>query len=166
MKILSGGADHGRSADIDILNQVIEGDVGIGGGFFEGIQIHHDHVDGLNAVLGDGGGVSGIFAAMQNAAMHLGMQSFDAAIEHLGEAGELGNIFDRNPRIAQQLSRASGGNEFDAEAGELAGEVDQSGLIGDAENGALDAGSAAGHGRPLDMKIIAERLEILSANGR
>ena len=52
------------------------------------------------------------------------------------------------PESRSSLARASGGDEFDAEAGELAGEIDEAGLVGDAEDGALDAGSAAGHVRP------------------
>jgi hypothetical protein len=50
------------------------------------------------------------------------------------------------------LVGASGGDEFDAEAGELAREIYESSLVGDAENGALDAGSAAGHDWPRIMK--------------
>src|ERR1700733_940957 len=76
------------------------------------------------------------------------MQRLDAAVEHLGEAGEFGDVLDGDAGIAQQLRRASGGDEFDAEAGELAREIYESGLVGDAENGALDAGHAAGHDRP------------------
>ena len=148
MKILGGGADHGGSADVDVLDQLFESHAGLGSSFFEGVEIHHDHVDRLDAVLGDGGDVRGILAAMQDASMHFGMQRLDAAVEHFREAGEFGDVFDGDAGIAQQLGRASGGDEFDAEAGELAREIDEAGLVGDAEDGALDAGSAAGHDRP------------------
>ncbi len=148
MKILGGGANHGRSADVDVLDQLFERHAWLGCGFFEGIEIDHDHVDRLNAVLGDGSHVRRILAAMQDAAMDFGMQRLDASVEHFREAGEFGNVFDGDAGIAQQLGRASGGDEFDAEAGELAGEVDEAGLVGDAEDGALDVGTAAGHVRP------------------
>ena len=68
------------------------------------------------------------------------MQRLDAAIEHFRESGEFGDVFDGDAGIAQQLGRASGGDEFDAEAGELAREVYEAGLVGDAEDGALDFG--------------------------
>ena len=71
MKILGGGADHGRSADVDVLDQLFEGHAGLGSSFFEGVEIHHDHVNRLDAVLGDGGGVRGNLAAMQDAAVDL-----------------------------------------------------------------------------------------------
>jgi hypothetical protein len=116
VKILGGGADHGWSADVDVLDQFFERDTGLGGSFFEGVEIHHDHVDRLDAMLGHGGGVRGILAAVQNAAVHLGMQRLDAAVEHFRETGEFGDIFDGDAGVAQKLGCASGGNEFDAVA--------------------------------------------------
>ena len=80
----------------------------------------------------------GIFAAMQNAAVNFRMQRLDAPVEHFGEAGQFGDVFDGDAGFAQQFGRASGRNQFDAESDEFAGEIDQSGFIGDAENGALN----------------------------
>ena len=93
MKILGGGADHGRSADVDVLDQFFESHAWLGGSFLEGVEIHDDHVYRLDAMLGNSGGVRGIFAAIQDSAMNLGMQSLDAAIEHFGEASEFRDIF-------------------------------------------------------------------------
>ncbi len=114
VKILGGGADHGRSADVDVLDQLFECHARLSGGFFEGVKIDHDHVDRLDAVLGDGGGVRGIFAAMQDSAVNFGMQRLDSAVEHFGESGEFGDVFDSDAGIAQQFGRASGGDEFDS----------------------------------------------------
>ena len=99
-------------------------------------------------MLGHGGGVRRIFAAVQNTAVNFGMQRLDTAIEHFGKAGEVGDVFDGDAGIAQKLGSASGGDEFDAEIGETPREIDEAGFVGYAENGALDAGSAAGHDRP------------------
>ena len=74
-----------------------------------------------------------IVADVQNAAVHLGMQRLHPAVEHLGEAGQLGDVFDCDAGIAQQLRGAAGGNQLDAHAGELTRKVDQSGLVGDAQ---------------------------------
>ena len=109
-----------------------------GGRLLEGIKIHHNHVDGLDSVLGDRGAVRGIGSAMEDPAVNFGVQRLDPAVQHLGEAGDFGNVFDRNAGIAQQLGRAAGGDEFDAHMGELAGEIRQAGLVGHAENGALN----------------------------
>ena len=117
-------------------------------------------------MLGNGCDVRGILAPMQDAAVNFGMQRLDAAIEHLGKAGEFRNIFDGDAGIAQQLGGASGGDEFDAEGGELAREVYQAGLVGNAQDGALDTGRAGGHNRPLVCRMNAERPKILSASPR
>ena len=70
--------------------------------------------------------------------MHLRMQRLDAPIQHFREPSQLGNIFHGNARIAQQLGRTAGRNEFDAELGKFAGKINQSGFVGNAKNGALD----------------------------
>ena len=99
-------------------------------------------------MLGDGGHVLRVFAAMQDSAMHLGVQRFDATVQHFGEAGEFGDVFDVHSGFAQKFGGAAGGDEFDAEYGELAGEIYEAGFVGDAEKGALNAGTAGGHIRP------------------
>ena len=68
------------------------------------------------------------------------MQRLDASVEHFGKSGEIGDVFDGDAGVAQELGGASGGDEFDAKSGKLAGEIDESGLIGDAENGTADFG--------------------------
>jgi len=70
-------------------------------------------------MLCNGRAMAAIFAAMENASVHLRMQRFDAPVEHLREPGQFGNILHRDAGFAQQLGRASGGNQFDAEGGEF-----------------------------------------------
>ena len=95
---------------------------------------------GWYAVLGHGAAVCGIFAAVQDAAVHLGMQRLYAAVEHFRKAGEFGDVLDRDAGVAQQLGGATSGDEIDSECGELAREVGEAGLVGDTEDGALDLG--------------------------
>ena len=128
---------------------------GLGCGFFEGVEIHHHHVDRLNAMLGDSFAVGGIGAAMQDSAMHFGMQRLHPPIEHLGKAGEIGDIFDFDSRVAQQLGGAAGGDQLHAHACQLAGEIHQTSFVGDAQNRALN----------FDMISLESRREILSAWG-
>ena len=73
-----------------------------------------------------------VVADVQNAAMHLGMQRLHSSVEHLGKAGQLGDVLHRDTGVAQQLCGASGGNQFHAQASELTREVDQPGFVGDA----------------------------------
>jgi hypothetical protein len=96
-------------------------------------------------VLGHGGRVRGIPTPMQDAAVHIGMQRLHASIKHFRKAGEVSDISDGNIRIAQELGRTSGRNEFDTEAGKLAREILQASLVSNTEDGALDFGGSAGH---------------------
>ncbi len=111
---------------------------GLGRRLLEGIEVHDDHVDRQDTVLGNGSQMVGIFAPVQNAAVNLRMQRLDAPVEHLGEAGQFGDVFDGNAGFAKQFGRASGRNQFDAESDQFASEIDQPGFIGDAKNGALN----------------------------
>ena len=154
MKILGGGADHGRSADVDVLDEFFEVYARFGGSFFEGVEIHYHHVDGLNAMFGHRARCAGIFAAMQNTAMDFRVQRFDTAIEHFGEAGEVGDVFDFDSGVAQELGGSASGDELDAEIGELTGEIGKAGFVGYAEDGALDFG---GDIRTSVRKFIGER---------
>ncbi len=135
-KVFGGGADHGRAADVDVFNEVAEGDAGLSSGLLEGVEIDDHHVDGLDAVRGDGGFVLGIAANVEQAAVDLGMQGLDAAIEHLGKAGQFADVLAPKGRPRAARGGAAGGDQFDAEAGQNAGKVDQAGLVGNAQQGA------------------------------
>ena len=49
--VLGRAAQHGRTADIDILDGVFERAVRLRDGGFERIQVHHDEVDEVDTVL-------------------------------------------------------------------------------------------------------------------
>ena len=94
-----------------------------GCGLLEGVEIYHHHVDRLNAVLGNCTAVRGILPPMQDASVNLGVQRFDPPIEHLGEPSKFGDVFHCDAGVTQQLGCAAGRDEFDAQGGELAGEL-------------------------------------------
>src|SRR5580700_9364751 len=104
MKILGGGTDHRRSADVDVLDQLFDRDARPGCGFFEGVEIDHDHVDRPDAVLGYGCDVRGNLAAMQDAAVHLGMQRLNAAIKHFRKSSQLGMSLTAMPESRSSLA--------------------------------------------------------------
>ena len=110
-----------------------EGDAGLRGGFLKCVEIDYDHVDGLDAVRGDGGFVLGIAADVEQTAMHAGMQRLDAAIEHLRKAGEFADVLDCEAGFAQRAGRAAGRNQLDAKARQRSGKIDQARLVGHAQ---------------------------------
>ena len=112
--------------------------LGFCGGLFEGVEVDYDHVDGLDFVFGDGGYVVGVVADVEDSAVDLGVEGFDAAVEHLGEAGEVGDVADGEAGFAEGFGGAAGGDEFDVVGGEGAGEVDEACFVGDGEEGSAD----------------------------
>src|SRR5690242_11123686 len=112
MKIFGGGADHRGATDVDILNEFVEVHTLFAGSLFEGVEIDYDHIDGLNAVFSNRCAVCRIFAAMQNSPVHLRMERFNTAIQHFGEAGQVGDVFYFDSRVAQELGGSAGGDEF------------------------------------------------------
>ncbi len=111
---------------------------GLGDGGLEGVEVDHHHVDRFDAVLLHGRHVLGVVPQAEQAAMDLGMEGLDPAVQHLGKAGEIGNILDGDPFFPQQLGRPPGGEDLHSEAVEFPGEVNDSGFVGNADEGAFD----------------------------
>ena len=86
----------------------------------------------------DGGDMLRVVADVEDAAVDLGMEGLDATVEHLGEAGEVGDVADGEAGFAEGFGGAAGGDEFDVVGGEGAGEVDEACFVGDGEEGAAD----------------------------
>ena len=51
LEIFRGRAQHRGTANVDVLDQLFQGHAGLHRGFFEGIKIHHHHVDELDPVF-------------------------------------------------------------------------------------------------------------------
>ena len=95
--VLGGGADHRRSADIDILDAVVVGRA-LRDRRLERIEIDHQQIDGADAVRLHRAGMLLVVADREQAAMHLRMQRLDAAVHHFGKAGQLGHVDDLHAR--------------------------------------------------------------------
>ena len=67
--VLRGAADHRRAADVDLLDRGLERDVGAAHGRLERIEVHDHEVDGDDAVLGHGGGVTLVVAQAEQRAV-------------------------------------------------------------------------------------------------
>ena len=82
-------------------------------------------------VLFHRGDVLFVAADGEQPAMHFRVQRLDATVHHFGRAGEFGDVGDRKPGFAERLCGPAGRNQLDIKERELAGERDQSGLVGD-----------------------------------
>ena len=143
--VLGGGADHRRTADIDVLDAVVVGPAG-GHRRLERVEIDHQQVDGPDAVGEHRRLMLRIAADAEEAAVDGRVQRLHAPVHHLRKAGDIAHVLHRQAGFAQRLVRAAGGDELDAALGERAGEVHETGLVGYGKQSAGDALQIARHG--------------------
>ena len=80
--VFGGRAQHRRPANIDIFDGLFKGTVGFRDRRLERIKIDHDHVDGPNPLLLHLLDMGRYRTTSKQAAMNLGVQCLDAAIEN------------------------------------------------------------------------------------
>ena len=108
--ILRRRADHGRPANVDVLDAGVE----IGAArhrCLERVEVHVEHVEALDAVRLHRRRVLGVVAQRQQAAMHFGVQRLHPAIHHLRKAGDSGDVRHIEPGVGDCLLGAAGGDQ-------------------------------------------------------
>ena len=71
----------------------------------ERIEVDDDEIDQLDALGRDRLEVVGTMAPGEDAAVDLRVQRLDAAVHHLGKAGHVGDVDDRQPGVREGLRR-------------------------------------------------------------
>ena len=133
LAVLRRRADHRRAADVDILNRFLERAVRTRHGLLEGIEIHADDVDRINAVLLERRHVLGHRTTGEDARMDLGVERLHAAVEHFGESRVVGHFLNVNPFAGEKLRSAAGRKDVVSRLDEAAGELDDARLIRNGE---------------------------------
>ena len=136
--VLGRGADHARPADVDVLDDDLVLDAAPLRDLLERVEAADHHVDGFDVVLLDGLHVLGHVAAGEDACHEPRVHGLDAAVEHLGEAGDLFDQGDRDAGILEQLGGPAGGDDGDAHVGETLGERLDATLVEDGDKCSLD----------------------------
>ncbi len=96
--VLGGGADHGRAADIDVLDAGFE--IGLArDGFLERIEIDHQNIDRRDPVRPHRFDMRRIVADREQTAVHRRMQRLDAAVHHFRETGQIADVAHFQPGI-------------------------------------------------------------------
>ena len=119
--IFTGPAQHGRTADVNVLHRILESDSRLGDSLLEGIQIHHQQIDRRHSQFGGAGDVFGIFALIQETTVNLRMQRLHPPIETLRITRVIGYFHHREPDAAQVGRTASSGEQFHAEVVQTTG---------------------------------------------
>jgi hypothetical protein len=97
---------------------------------------------------------------VQDAPVDTGVQRLHAAIQHLREAGEIGNIAYHKPGIPQGPRRTAGRDKLHVHAAQLPGEIGQARLIRNTQKGPLNPLVFHSH---LPLIAICKNLAMFSA---
>ena len=122
-EVLGGGAHQRRAADVDFLDQRVERGRRIRGRLHERIQVDDDDVDQAESVGLERRQIVGAIAPRENAAVQRRMQRLDAAVHHLGKAGQLGDIGHREAGVGQGAGGAAGRHQLESTGGEALSEI-------------------------------------------
>ena len=139
--VLCARPDHGRAADVDVLDRRLEA-AGLSWllgshRLLKRIEVDPGDIDRADAVLGHGLGVArGVTHAQQSAVDHR-VQRLDPPVHHLGEAGQIGHVLHRQAGLFDRRAGAAGRDQFDAEPAQGPGRLDQAGLVGQGDQGPL-----------------------------
>ena len=126
--ILRGGSHHGRPADVDLLDTLVERGAR-GDRVLERVQVAHDQVERLDPQLRDLLAVRGLTLIGQNAGMNEGVQGLHAPLQHLRETS---HIIDRGNSHAGRRNargRRTRGHNLHAGLAQRARQVLQARLV-------------------------------------
>ena len=112
MEVLGGSPDHGRTADVDVLDGFGFRHIRFGNGFLERVQVHHHQVDGLDPVFLHVFHVFGVATHRQDAPVDLGIQGLHPAVHHFRSPGHVTHISHRHAGFLQYFHGAAGGNNL------------------------------------------------------
>ena len=141
--VLGRRADHGRAADVDVLDTGLEARARFNSGF-EGVEIDPGDIDRADAVLFHRCGMGGGIADPQQAAVHHGVERLDPAVHHFRKAGQVGDIAHRQPGLVDRSAGAAGGDQLDPQVVKGAGDVLQPRLVRQGDQGTDRANSIRG----------------------
>jgi hypothetical protein len=94
------------------------------------------------------------------------VQRLDAPVHHLREAGEVVDRADLDAGLGEAPGGAAGRDDLDAEVLEPLGELDEAALVGDRQQGALDADLARGSRGGLGARTLGDAWEDTKPGGR
>ena len=122
--VLGGGADHRRPADVDVLDRLRRLRA-LRDGRLEGIEVHDQAIDPLDAEALHRGAVVGVVAKREQPAVDARVQRLHAAVHHLRHAGQRGDVDDRKPGVGERPRGAAGRDDLDAVRDELPRQLHQ-----------------------------------------
>ena len=177
LEVLGGRADEGHAADVDVLDDVAAVGRGrAGGDALEGVEVHDDEVDGLEAERLGLRGLMRVRAAQEDAPVDLGVQGLDASVEDLGIPGHRLERPHLDAGVDQGLGGARGGDDLDAQLLQALGEGGAPVLLSEMSARRMRGAASARGGRmgaaaldltrPRPRRRASGRSMLLRARGR
>ena len=170
--VLGGRPDHRRAADVDVLDDLRLVRVFARDGLLERVQVHAHEIHLLDALLGRLAQVRVLVAARQQTRVQPRDERLHPPVHDLGEAREVLDRPDSDPRAGQLVRGAAGRDDLHAQLLEPAGEVDDPPLVRDRQQrpayadltglGPLDSGRPVGR-RPAIGEHLAQPIPRPSA---
>ena len=136
--VLRRRAEHRGPPDVDLLDRLGERRPGPCDGLPEGIEVDRNEVDRLDVVRAHGRCVLSQVAAPEEPTVDLRVEGLHAPVEHLGKAGVVAHLPDREAGLRQDLRRPAGREDLDIERREAARELDHAPLVAHAEQRSPD----------------------------
>ncbi len=84
--------------------------------------------------------------AAEQATVHHRVQGLDPAVHHFRETGDVGNVFHCQAGLADRLGGPAGGKQLHVARSEGAGQVDQTGFVGNGQQGPAHGQQIGTHG--------------------
>ena len=109
LPVLGSGPHHGRSADVDILDRILQCAIRFGDRLHKGVEIDDDNVDGRDSMFFQRLQMRVDIASREDAAMHFRMQRLDPAIKHFRETGVFADLGYVEAGFLQHLRCSSSG---------------------------------------------------------
>ena len=129
--VLRRGADHRGPADVDRLDHLVARGRAARRDPPERVQVDRDEVDRLDAELGELLDVVRDVAPREEGAVHLRVQRLDAALEHLGDAGDRLDPGDRQAELLEERRGPRRRDQLDPALVQPAREAVEAGLVRD-----------------------------------
>ena len=132
--VLGRAAQHGGTADVDVLDGILKRGTLFLDGLFERVKVHHHHVDGGDAVGFHLLDMLGVRTHGEQSAVHLRMQGFHPAVHDFREARHLADADGLHARGLQRLAGAAGGDDCKTQFHKLLRERHHAFLVAYADN--------------------------------
>ena len=150
--VLGGSSHHGGPADVDLLDAGVEGGAR-GDSVGEGVEVDHHQVDRGDIQFGQPAHVGCLATVGEDTGVDGGVEGLDPPFEAFGESGDVLDSRHRQTRTRDRGGGGAGGQDLDAGLDEGGGQVGQTGLVVDGDQGSAD-GNPLRADQPLGGDVL------------